>query len=252
MMKRVFLALVLVLWLPVCAFAGEATVAAAANLAPVMDELRSAFEKESQDTVKIVIGSSGKLTAQIENGAPFDVFLSADTKYPEALYKEKLTIDPPKIYAYGALVLWTTRLEDLSEGIDILSDPAIKKIALANPRVAPYGRETVNALKYFKLYQSVVRKLVYGENIGQANDFIASGSADIGFTAKSTVLAPNLKEKGVWIDIPAESYSRIAQAAVILTHARASDIETAKRFYDFLYSPRAQEIFTKYGYVTRE
>lgn len=251
-MKKIIFILLFIQLLPLHAFAGEITVAVAANLAPVMDELKSVFEKGSQDTIKVVIGSSGKLTAQIENGAPFDVFLSADTKYPETLYKEKLTIDSPKVYACGILVLWTTRIGDLSKWTTLLNDPAIKKIALADPQTAPYGREAVHALKYYKLYQSVHKKLVYGESIGQANDFIVSGSADVGFTSKSTVLAPNLKEKGVWIEVPAEAYGRIAQAAVILKHADGMDRETARKFYDFLYSSEAREIFKKYGYRVDE
>jgi len=250
--KKNLLPLLFVLLLSRHTFAGEIIVVAAANLAPVMDEFKSVFEKGSHDKIKIVIGSSGKLTAQIENGAPFDVFLSADTEYPEILHKKKLTLSAPKVYAYGVLVLWTTRIKDLSKGITILSDPEIKKIAIANPHVAPYGRETVKALEYCKIYQNIEKKLVYGESIAQANDFIVSGSADIGFTSKSSVLAPNLKEKGVWIEIPAEAYSRIAQSAVILNHARESDMETAKKFYELLYSAQAGEIFRKYGYTVHE
>lgn len=251
-MKKFILILFLILLSPCRVFAGEIIVAAAGNLALVMNELESVFEEESQDTIKVVTGSSGKLAAQIENGAPFDVFLSADTQYPESLYKKELVINPPKVYAYGILVLWTARIADLSGGITILNEPVIKKIALADPRVAPYGREAVNVLKYYKLYEGVLEKLVYGESLSQVNDFIISGSADIGFTSKSTVLSPNVKEKGAWIEIPAESYSRIAQAVVILKHARGSDIETAKRFYSFLFSPQAKDIFVKYGYKVDE
>ncbi|MFH1245924.1 MAG: molybdate ABC transporter substrate-binding protein [Candidatus Omnitrophota bacterium] len=251
-MKKIILMPLFVLLLPCRVFAGESIVAVAANLTPVMNELKSAFEKESRGKLNIVTGSSGKLTEQIKNGAPFDVFLSADTEYPEILYQEGLTIDSPKVYVYGVLVLWTTRINDLSDGIAVLNEPVIKKIALADPRVAPYGREAVNVLKYYKLYQGVNKKLVYGESIPQVNDFIVSGSADIGFTSKSTVFTPNLREKGDWVEIPAESYGRIAQAVVILKHARDSDIQTAKRFYNFLFSPRAKDIFKKYGYTADE
>lgn len=251
-MKKFILILFLILLWPCRVFAGEIIVAVAANLAPVMDELKSAFEEETKDEIKVVTGSSGKLTSQIENGAPFDVFLSADTKYPETLYKEKLTVDSPEVYAYGTLVLWTTKSMDLSKGAAILKEAVIKKIALADPRVAPYGREAVNALKYYKLYQNVQKKLVYAESIPQANDFIVSGSADIGFTSKSTVLTPRLAVKGAWIEVPAESYGRIAQAVVILKHAFDSDMETAKRFYNFIFSLKAKEIFVKHGYTVYE
>ncbi len=251
-MKKFIFVLSFILLLPGRVFAGEIIVAASANLAVVIDELKLAYEKESRDKVKIVTGSSGKLTAQIENGAPFDVFLSADTLYPEILYKEKLVVGSPKVYAYGILVLWTTKIMDLSEGAAVLNGADVKKIALPDPRVSPYGREAVNVLKYYKLYQSVNKKLVYGESIPQANDFIVSGSADIGFTSKSTALSPNLKEKGAWIELPGESYSRIAQAVVILKHAHSTDIEAAKRFYNFIFSPQAKEIFIKHGYTINE
>lgn len=250
-MKKFLLALILILSLPLVSFASEITVAAAANLSPLMDELVAEFENISKDKINVVTGSSGKLTAQIENGAPFDVFLSADTKYPNTLYHEGLTIRKPRVYAYGLLVLWSTRLKDLS-GMGILAEDVVKKIALANPSVAPYGRETVNALKYFKLYKLLQGKLVYGENISQTNDFVISGSADIGFTSKSTVLAPTLKEKGVWIEISPESYQPIAQAAVILNHARKSSIDAAQSFFNFLFTPEARKIFKKYGYRVDE
>ncbi len=230
------------------AFASDIKVAAAANLQPVIPELIEVFKKETGITVKTIIGSSGKLVAQVENGAPFDVFMSADMKYPQALYKENLTTAAPKEYAQGILVLWTLKNMDLSKGVESINDLQVKKIAIANPQLAPYGREAINAIKFYKFYNDVKRKLVFGESISQTNDFIVSQSADIGFTSKSTVINPNLKEKGVWMEVPAESYRPIAQGVVVLNQAKKNDLAAAEKFYDFLFSSQAKEIFKKYGY----
>ena len=126
--------------------------------------------------------------------------------------------------------------------------PASRKIALANPELAPYGREAVNALKFYKLYDQLQKKLVLGESISQANQFITTGAADIGFTAKSVVLAPNMKDKGKWVEVDPQSYEPIAQGAVVLRYAEQDHSKEAHEFYDFLFSAPAQEIFKKYGY----
>lgn len=269
----------LVLFLPAVS-AQEITVAAAANVQYALEELKTEFEKNTDIKLKTIIGSSGTLTAQIENGAPFDIFISADMEYPEILHKEGLTYQPPKIYAYGGLVLWTLKDLDLSKGLKIIADPSVKKIALANPKTAPYGRQAINAMKLFQLYKDVESKLVYGESIAQVNQFITAQAVDVGFTAKSVVLAPNLltfaqpinnileskgrdtdyhnwylikqksvKEKGTWVELDPNSYSPIAQGVVILKHAEGNNLKEAQAFYDFLFSPQAGEIFKKYGYV---
>ncbi len=227
----------------------DLTVAVAANVQYTFEELKTAFEKKTGISVKAVIGSSGKFTAQIENGAPFDVFLSADMDYPITLYKEGLTVNAPKIYAYGALVIWTMTDVDLSGGIEVLADANVKKIAIASPKTAPYGRQAVNALKHYDLYAQVGKKLVYGESIAQANQFITTKAADVGITAKSVVLAPQLKDKGQWIDVPKESYEPIAQGVVILKHAERGKMDEANKLVDFISSGKAGEIFKKYGYA---
>ncbi len=227
----------------------DLTVSVAANVQYTFEELKAVFEKETGISVKTVIGSSGKFTAQIENGAPFDVFLSADMDYPKTLHKEGLTVNAPKIYAYGALVIWTMTDVDLSGGIDVLADANVKKIAIASPKTAPYGRQAVNALKHYDLYSHVGKKLVYGESIAQANQFITTKAADVGITAKSVVLAPQLKDKGQWIDVPKEAYEPIAQGVVILKHAERGNIGEANKLFDFLFSEKAGEIFKKYGYT---
>ena len=238
----------LLVFLSVNAFAGELTVVVAANVQYTFEEIKAEFEKQTGINIKSISGSSGKFTAQIENGAPYDVFLSADMDYPKTLAKEGLTFNDPKVYAYGTLVLWTLNDIDLSPGLGVLKDPSIKKIAVAVPNTAPYGRQAINALKHENLYAQVNKKLVYGESIAQVNQFITTQAADIGFTAKSVVLAANMKEKGRWIEVSPDAYDPIEQGAVILKHAEKEHLEEAKTFFDFLYSEKAGEIFKRYGY----
>ena len=247
--RSILLSFLVVIFSSVCAFAEELTVAVAANVQYTFEELKAEFQKETGIAVKQIIGSSGKFTAQIETGAPFDVFLSADMDYPKALGKKGLTYNAPRIYAYGTLVLWTMTGVDLSKGIKVLNDPAVRKIAIASPNTAPYGRQAVNVLKHYNLYGQVHSKLVYGESIAQANQFITSKAADLGFTAKSVVLAPNMKDQGRWIEVDKGAYEPIAQGVVILKHAQKDHLEAAQKFFDFLFSKEAQEIFKKYGYV---
>jgi molybdate transport system substrate-binding protein len=229
--------------------AAPLTVAVAANVKFAFDDLATEFQKETGIEVKSVFGSSGKLTAQIKSGAPFDVFLSADMAYPETLYKEGMATAAPRVYANGVLVLWTLNPLDLSKGIEILRDPAVQKIAVANPQLAPYGREAINALDHFKLRAAVESRLIYGESISQVNQYIDSKSADIGFTAKSVVLAPQVAGKGKWVEVPKDSYQPIAQGVVILKHGAETNAKAAQRFMEFLASPAARGIFEKYGYL---
>lgn len=247
--KSIILSVLLVVSSSVWAFAGDLTVAVAANVQYTFEELKAEFQKETGINIKSIIGSSGKFTTQIENGAPFDVFLSADMDYPKTLKKEGLTYNDPKIYVYGMLVLWTMNDVDLSSGIEAVASPAVRKIAIASPNTAPYGRQAVNALKHYNLYNQVNKKLVYGESIAQANQFITTKAADIGFTAKSVVLAANMKDKGKWIEVEKDAYDPIAQGAVILKHAQKENLDDAQKFFDFLFSDQAAEIFKKYGYV---
>lgn len=248
-MKRIILTvLAFLLAVPLAAFASDITVAGAANVQFTLDDLKAEFTKETGVSVKTVIGSSGKLTSQVENGAPFDVFLSADMKYPSKIFKDGFSSNAPKVYAYGVLVLWTMKDLDLSKGINVLSDTSIQKVALADPKLAPYGREAVNALKFYKLYDQLQKELVLGESISQANQFITTGAADIGFTAKSVVVAPNMKDKGKWIEVDPQSYKPIAQGVIVLKYAEQNHSKEAHEFYDFLFSAPAQEIFKRYGY----
>ncbi|HJV84350.1 MAG TPA: molybdate ABC transporter substrate-binding protein [Noviherbaspirillum sp.] len=231
------------------AFADTLTVAVAANVQYAFDELQAAFRKDTGHDLKPVFSSSGKLTAQIMSGAPFDVFLSADMDYPEKLHTEGFAAAAPKPYAYGALVLWTMKDLDLGKWQDALTSPAVSRIAVANPKTAPYGRETMKALAYFRLDTALKDKLVYGESIAQTNQYIHSRAADAGFTAKSVVLSPEMKGQGKWIDVPKAAYRPIAQGIVVLKHGQQGNPKLAQQFQDFVLSAKARAIFERYGYL---
>lgn len=224
------------------------TVAVAANVKYAFDELAVEFKKESGIEVQGVFGSTGKIAAQVKSGAPFDVFLAADTATPEALYKAGWAAGAPKPYAYGVLVLWTVRDLGLRRGMTLLADTAVQKVAIPNPRLAPYGRAAMQALAHAKLEAAVEPKLVMGESIGQAAQFVASGAADIGFNAKSIVLAPELSGEGTWVEVERGSYDPIAQSVVVLKHGADTQPANARKFEAFLFTPAARAIFRKYGY----
>ena len=234
---------------PLLASAGTIAVAVAANVQYAFDELKTAFKQDTGHDVQGSINSSGKFVAQISHGAPYDVFLSADMEFPEKLYKDGLAATEPRIYAYGALVIWSTKEKNLSQWQSLLSSSQVSKIAVANPKTAPYGRETMRALQYFKLEQSLQPKLVFGESIAQTNQYIHSGVADVGFTAKSVVLSPEMRSQGKWIDVPRASYQPIAQGAVILKYGKEQHPQIAQQFYDFVYSAKARAILERYGYL---
>ncbi len=227
------------------------TVAVAANVQFAMKDIKAAFEKKTGTEVDVIIGSSGQLTAQIKQGAPFDIFISADMKYPDALYKSKLAVETPEAYAYGALVVWTMKKDiQLKPDLSEMTGADIKTIALANPKTAPYGEATVQALKHYGIYEKVKDKLVYGESIAPTNQFIISGAADIGFTAKSVVLSPMMKGKGQWHEVASEAYKPIEQGCVILSYGIKNHPSDSKKFYDFLFSKEVKNILLKYGYKT--
>lgn len=230
----------------------KVTVAVAANMQYPMNTLKEKFEAQTKIKVEVILSSSGKLTQQIQEGAPYDVFISADTSYPQALYRKGFAATVPKVYAKGLLVLWTVKDGiNLSRDLKILLDQGIKKIAIANPKTAPYGVAAEQVLKKYNLYVSVKDKLVFGESITQTNQFITSQSADIGFTAKSVVLSPEMKDKGRWVDVDLKAYTPIEQAAIILKHGAGTNKEAARKFYDYLYSKTARDVLQSFGYLVK-
>ena len=225
------------------------TIAAAADLQFAFQDVAARFEKNSGKQVKLVFGSSGNFYAQIQNGAPFDLFFSADLDCAKKLDAAGLA-EPGTIYEYavGKIVLWVPEQSqvDLNRGLQVLLDPRIKKIAIANPEHAPYGRAAVAALRHDNLYDQVADKFVLGENISQAATFVTSGSADIGIVALSLAVAPSLKSKGKYQEIPADDYPAIEQAAVLLKSSAQKS--AAREFLAFVKSPEIAALLKTYGF----
>ena len=251
-----FAAATLVAWLGVFppfsqdAFAEEIAVAAASDLNFAIKDLVAEYEKATGNHVKLSLGSSGNFYAQIQNGAPFDLYFSADIGYPKKLEEAGLT-GPGSLYRYavGRIVLWTNHSShrDVGKGLEILRDPAIKKIAIANPKHAPYGRAAVAAMQHFKVYDEAKDRLVLGENISQAAQFIESGACDIGVIALSLALAPTMKAAGTYWEIPSEAHPPLEQGAAILKSSKQQ--KTAQQFLEFMQSAQGQEIMRRYGFT---
>lgn len=207
-------------------------VAAAADLRPVLPKIAANFERQNHLRVEITYGASGTLTAQIENGAPFDVFLAADMSFPKQIISAGLaSASQPTLYARGVLVLWARKdsvLQPLT--LDSLHDGKLRRLAIANPQTAPYGRAAMAALKTSGLVAEVTPKLVTAENIAQAAQFAESGSADAGMISMNSADNPPLAKEGTYIVIPARSYPPIEQGAVVLR--RAADAGQAQAFVD--------------------
>jgi molybdate transport system substrate-binding protein len=233
--------------------AQEITVAAAADMHAALPALAAAYSKNQPGlpVVKPVFGASGNLTNQIRNGAPFDIFFSADEQYPQQLITEGLAVkDTLYRYAIGHLVLWVPNNSplDLSKlGIKALLDPSVKKIAIGNPAIAPYGRAAAAALRHFEIYDKVSSQLVMGENISQAAQFVASGEAQAGLIALSLALAPEMKGAGRYWEVPLDAYPALNQAAVMLSHSKKQD--DAREFLDFLRTPQAASVLASYGFT---
>ena len=225
-------------------------VAAAADLKFAMTELASQFEKQSGAKLDVTYGSSGNFLTQIQNGAPFDLFFSADSEYPKKLEAAGLT-EPGALreYAVGHIVIWTPRDSEINtpkDGWKSLLDQRVKKIAIANPEHAPYGRAAVAAMKKAGIYEQIKDKLVYGENISQAAEFVQSGNAQVGLVALSLAIAPAMKNGNKW-QIPADSHPPIKQTAVILKASKNKD--AARRFLGFVSGPQGREILQRFGFT---
>ena len=226
------------------------TIAASANMQYALGPITAKFTEKTGIPCQLIFGSSGKHTAQITQGAPFDIFVSADMKYPSILYDKGFTSAPPEIYAYGKLILWTMD-DGLPVSIGKLNTSSINHIALANPKTAPYGQAAVEVLEKYGLLDSLKNKLVYGESIGQTNQFIYSKSAEIGFTAQSVVLAPEMKDKGKWVLVNDSDYNPITQGVVIIKQSNGKN-QQANKFYNFLFSNDAKMILKDFGYSVDE
>ncbi len=231
--------------------AAEITVAAAADLSTALKELSDAYEKKTGVSVKLSFGASGALTQQIQNGAPFDLFFSADMDYPRQLISAGLA-DAGSLYQYavGRLVLWVpadSPLDVEHKGIEVLLDASVKKIAMANPEHAPYGRAAVAALKHYCMYDRVREQLVLGENVAQAAQFAESGNAQVGFVALAHALAPAMRGKGKYWVVPAEAYPALAQGVVVI--AGSARKKEAGEFVEFVKTKQAVEVLRVFGFT---
>jgi molybdate transport system substrate-binding protein len=244
--------LLLIALTSVALFANSINIAVAANVSYAIDELLKEFNKLHPETeVRVTLGSSGKLTAQIKNGAPYSMFMAANMKYPEALYSEGIATTKPVIYAQGALAYLSSSQKDYDKGIDLVKDSSIEKIAVANPKTAPYGTAAVEAMKNAGVYEEVKDKLVYAESISQTVSYAVT-AADIGFIAKSSLYSDTMSryvENTHWVAVDPTLYKPIDQGIVILKHG--SENEKVQALYDFMLSNTAKEIFKSYGYIVQ-
>ncbi len=227
----------------------EIRLAAAADLKFAMGELAGEFEKQTGTKVSVTYGSSGNFFSQLQNGAPFDLFFSADIEYPRKLEAAGLA-KPGTLfkYAVGRIVIWTpadANVDVRKHGWKTLLDARVEKIAIANPEHAPYGRAAVAALQNAGIYESVKAKLVYGENISQAAQFVQSGNAQAGILARSLAVSPAMRDGKRW-EIPAEMHPALEQAAIVLKDAKNK--EAARAFLEFVKSPAGRSTLAKYGF----
>jgi len=227
------------------------TVAAAANLGPALREISAKFEKRSGTHVALVFGSSGGLAMQIQNGAPYDVFLSADVDYPHRLESQGLAeLGSLTIYASGKLVLWapkTLAVDLRALGMKALSAPQVRNIAIANPEHAPYGKAALAVLRRGRLYDALKSKLVVGEDVAQAAQFVVSGNAQIGMIPLSLAISPELQRMGQYWELPPQSSPPMEQAAVLLR--KTSNEKLARDFLSYLKTDEVAAVFRRYGYV---
>jgi molybdate transport system substrate-binding protein len=232
----------------------QVRVAAAADLNAALGELASAFTAAQHIDVAATYGSSGTLFSQLMNGAPYDLFLSADVEYPRRLAARGLTVAGSEFhYARGRLVIWTresSRLDIAALGLRVAVQPGVTRVSLANPEHAPYGRAAVAALRAAGVYDEVQPRLVYGENVAQAMQFVQSGSADVGLVAMSLAVSPAARDRGRWVEVPPGDYPPLEQAGVIMK--TAADVDAARAFAAFLSGAAARAILQQYGFTAPE
>jgi molybdate transport system substrate-binding protein len=244
-MKNLSILLALIFF-TVSSFAQSLKVAVAANLQGVIKVLSKDFKDKTGIEVEPIAGSSGNLAVQIKNGAPFDVFLSADMAFPEGLYKEGLSTKKPEVYAYGSLVICSTQDIGFENWERELMSARVKKIAIANPAIAPYGKAAEEALQKKGVFEEVKYKLVQGESIAQVNTYITTGVTDVGFTTQALIKDSEGKTKLYWKLIDPGSYTPIKQGMIIIKATK--DVARSEKFYQYMLSADAKKILKEYGY----
>ena len=235
------------LFISVSALAQNIKVATAANLQSVIKVLGADFNKKTGITIEPIVGSSGNLTTQISNGAPFDIFLSADMAFPEKLFTTGFALKKPVVYASGSLIICSTQKLEFDGWERFLLTPAVKKVAIANPAIAPYGKAAMEVLTLKGIAPEIKSKIVQGESIAQVNTYISTGVVDVGFTTQAFVKDVEGKQIIYWKAIDPKTYSPIQQGVVILKHADGN--AAAEKFYRYILSADAKKIFKEYGYI---
>src|ERR1700690_996342 len=231
--------------------APELVVAAAADLSSALKDIADGYEKKTGVKVKLSFGASGALTQQIQNGAPFDLFFSADMDYPRQLVSGGAA-DGASLYQYavGKLVLWVpadSPLDVEHKGMSVLLDPSVKKISVANPQHAPYGRAAVAALKHAGMYDQLSDRLVLGENVSQAAQFVESGNAQAGFVALAHAVAPAMQGKGKYWEVPSDFYPPLAQGVVVLSYSQHK--KEAAEFVAYVKTKETAALLQRYGFT---
>src|ERR1700761_5317564 len=230
-------------------FAQSLKVAVAANLQGVIKVLGKDFKDKTGIEIEPIVGSSGNLAVQIKNGAPFDVFLSADMSFPEGLYKEGLSTKAPEVYAYGSLVICSTQDIGFENWERELMSARISKIAIANPKIAPYGKAAEESLTKKGIWNDIQSKIVQGESIAQVNTYITTGVIEVGFTTQALIKDSEGKTTLYWKAVDPKTYSPIEQGIVILKHGEGN--ANAEKFYQYILSAEAKKIFREYGYIVK-
>jgi molybdate transport system substrate-binding protein len=249
-MKRLNFLIVLCLFITSTALAQNLKVAVAANLQSVIKVLGQDFKQKTGITIEPIVGSSGNLTQQIKNGAPYDVFLSADMGFPETLFKDGFSSKKPVVYAQGSLIICSNQDIDLANWDKLLNTDKVKKIAVANPKIAPYGKAAEETLQQKGIFTSIQSKIVYGESISQVNTYVTTGVVEIGFTTQALVKDPANKTQLYWKEIDPKTYAPIEQGMVLLKRADAN--ADAEKFYQYILSSAAKDIFKQYGYLIQK
>lgn len=245
-MKARLVILFALLFFTTASFAQTLKVAIAANLQGVTKILGKDFKDKTGIEIEPIVGSSGNLSTQIKNGAPYDIFLSADMAFPESLYKEGFSAKAPEVYAYGSLVICSTSDIGFENWERMLLSARIKKISIANPAIAPYGKAAEEALKQKGVWGDIQSKIVRGESIAQVNTYITTGVVDVGFTTQALIKDTEGKTKLYWTLIDLKSYAPIKQGMVIIKASK--EAANAERFYRYILSKAAKTILKEYGY----
>lgn len=227
------------------------TVATASSLTLPIEEIKKRFEEQYNTRVDLISASSGVLTAQIRHGAPFDVFISADLRYPQKLYEMGISSSPPQIFTLGSLVFWSKTPLSGRSPQDMLREHNVRTVAVANPGLAPFGKAAVSWLKGKSIYRETRHKLVYGESIGNVNRFIFSGNIDAAFTSVSALHSSQLSKRGYWKTLSQPETQRIPHGVVLTgrTKVKKGHLHRSKQFMEYLFSEEAQSVLRRLGYA---